>query len=667
MPKIRKSQPGTGYYDARYLKLDSSNSPTTGTLLVGKSSSMINSTSPLKVATDTGNICMALRNEVVNRWTGIHYYKSDGTLVGHVSYGNASAPLWINQMCTGTVGDISLVLATNDIERLKITGTGTLSFLPFNSAGILKNNASGVITGGNTITVSEVSDIATNYLKLDQSTPQTLTASPIFNAGTSTRVPYYNTNKTLTDNANLTFNGTTLITTGLEVNGTITGANDETIANSTDGQWVFGGNIWLNNAGSTITFNESTDVVLTGGNEKLTLTGALQTSLGISSRGTVPLASASFHSGYASTTSEQTGFSFTGTSTTGTCYAVNITPGSSAGISVGVGGYAVVNGTATGTGLGFGTYTFWNSVTTSNLVGASVFGWGQYFAGTSSITTVVGMEVCSLPDSNFYSTSVAGWDTTKESKITLGTAISMYVHSITATALAGLTTEKCLEIELPSKATNNYQVILQGTGAGSGIWLGGTSNFARIFASAASTLDLAIGTASQVQLIDGVLQPTADNDIDLGTSSLEYKNFYLQGKFVQNAITQVVSGSKALTDGSATGFFKVSLANTQMVGGTVHYTIYVSNATPDYQTHSGSFTFAAINKAGVYATDIDEVYLAASETLAATSGTLTDAFTITTGTNEITVNCNANSSLDTPTITIKYEIHLHSTNLITQL
>ena len=37
----------------------------------------------------------------------------------------------------------------------------------FNVAGIVKNDANGIFTGGNTITVSEITDIATNYLKLD--------------------------------------------------------------------------------------------------------------------------------------------------------------------------------------------------------------------------------------------------------------------------------------------------------------------------------------------------------------------------------------------------------------------------------------------------------------------------------------------------------------------
>lgn len=48
------------------------------------------------------------------------------------------------------------------------------------------------------------------FVMLDQTTAQTITASPIFDWGTSTRIPYYSATKTLTDSANLTFDGTRL-------------------------------------------------------------------------------------------------------------------------------------------------------------------------------------------------------------------------------------------------------------------------------------------------------------------------------------------------------------------------------------------------------------------------------------------------------------------------
>ena len=54
----------------------------------------------------------------------------------------------------------------------------------------------------------QIAGLPSSYLKLDQSTPQTVTASPIFNWGTSTRIPFYDASKKLTDSAGLVFDDT---------------------------------------------------------------------------------------------------------------------------------------------------------------------------------------------------------------------------------------------------------------------------------------------------------------------------------------------------------------------------------------------------------------------------------------------------------------------------
>ena len=46
---------------------------------------------------------------------------------------------------------------------------------------------------------------------------------------------------------------------------------------------------------------------------------------------------------------------------------------------------------------------------------------------------------------------------------------------------------------------------------------------------AADTIGFTVGGASQFTLIDGVIAPVTDNDVDLGTSSLEFKDLYLDG------------------------------------------------------------------------------------------------------------------------------------------
>ena len=77
------------------------------------------------------------------------------------------------------------------------------------------------------------------YFRLDQSTPQTVAASPVLNWGTANRIPYYSATKTLTDSANLTYNGTTL-------------ANSITSTRTTPGQdMALGANVAWNGASNS--------------------------------------------------------------------------------------------------------------------------------------------------------------------------------------------------------------------------------------------------------------------------------------------------------------------------------------------------------------------------------------------------------------------------------
>ena len=58
------------------------------------------------------------------------------------------------------------------------------------------------------------SEVASLFLKLDQSTPQTITASPIFDFGVSTQLAYFDALKKLTSSAKLTFDGTKISNLG---------------------------------------------------------------------------------------------------------------------------------------------------------------------------------------------------------------------------------------------------------------------------------------------------------------------------------------------------------------------------------------------------------------------------------------------------------------------
>jgi len=76
------------------------------------------------------------------------------------------------------------------------------------------------------VTPSSLSGLESDPLSLhlDQSSPQTLTASPILNWGTSTRIPYYHTDKTLTDSEKFVFdviNGLNLSDLKITTTGTL--------------------------------------------------------------------------------------------------------------------------------------------------------------------------------------------------------------------------------------------------------------------------------------------------------------------------------------------------------------------------------------------------------------------------------------------------------------
>jgi hypothetical protein len=71
-----------------------------------------------------------------------------------------------------------------------------------------------------------------------------------------------------------------------------------------------------------------------------------------------------------------------------------------------------------------------------------------------------------------------------------------------------------------------------------------------------------------------------------------------------------------------------------------------------------------VNEGGTVHSDIEKVGL---EALTAPGGSLTSAFTITDGAGKITINCNANSDMATPVITINYKLEMHTAGAITEL
>ena len=57
-----------------------------------------------------------------------------------------------------------------------------------------------------------------------------------------------------------------------------------------------------------------------------------------------------------------------------------------------------------------------------------------------------------------------------------------------------------------------------------------------LYFSAADTLAFSAGGTGQFTMADGVIAPITDNDVDLGTSSLEFKDGYFDGTIYVDAI-----------------------------------------------------------------------------------------------------------------------------------
>ena len=111
----------------------------------------------------------------------------------------------------------------------------------------------------------------------------------------------------------------------------------------------------------------------------------------------------------------------------------------------------------------------------------------------------------------------------------------------------------------------------------------------------------------------------------------------------------LVGKTKLLPDNTVTSVFEVALTAGGMAGGFFTATVIATDGT-ELQAHSDHVTYAAVNKAGVYTTQITNSN--AGDAIANSSGTLTITWSIVTGTNKITISVNADSSLPASTITL---------------
>ena len=134
-----------------------------------------------------------------------------------------------------------------------------------------------------------------------------------------------------------------------------------------------------------------------------------------------------------------------------------------------VGGYAMPSGAygalnKTISGLSFGTFNFFTDVSGSSLdlIGINTFSHGSY-SGTSDIDV-----------DNLISFNIENQRYVFGGNITANNAYAIKTTPYTSTGTGTIVNEYGIYLHKPAIATNNYQFVLQGTGSGSGIWLGGT-------------------------------------------------------------------------------------------------------------------------------------------------------------------------------------------------
>lgn len=121
---------------------------------------------------------------------------------------------------------------------------------------------------------------------------------------------------------------------------------------------------------------------------------------------------------------------------------------------------------------------------------------------------------------------------------------------------------------------------------------------------------------------------------------------------------------KALGAGSATSFVVITVPSGSRAAGLLEYSVEADDAT-DFQARSGVIPFAAVNKAGTITCTVGTVG-AATEVVAASSGTLTNTMTCADGgSGALQLKANAASSLTETTLQIRYRVRALAATTLT--
>lgn len=137
------------------------------------------------------------------------------------------------------------------------------------------------------------------------------------------------------------------------------------------------------------------------------------------------------------------------------------------------------------------------------------------------------------------------------------------------------------------------------------------------------------------------LLPTTDDAISLGSAAKQYQYAHVARGILGGR-------TKTLTDGSATNFATIALADGAATGGEIIYRVTASSGA-DRQCVSGRVRYSGVRNGATYDGEIVESGLPATTV---TTGTLAGAISIAAAGGALTFSANYNSSLSSPTVTL---------------
>jgi len=173
--------------------------------------------------------------------------------------------------------------------------------------------------------------------------------------------------------------------------------------------------------------------------------------------------------------------------------------------------------------------------------------------------------------------------------------------------------------------------------------------------SSADVLRVVVDGEDQVDFANGAIQPVTNNDIDLGTASLQFKNAYFDGTVEADAITLngTALGALATLDSVAAGQIDANAVDSsELKDGAVDEShLNATNSPVDnyilsYDSASGGFTWIAAGAGGENNQNAFSTVSVSGQSDVVADGT-TDTLTFAAGSN---VTLTTNASSDTVTI-----------------